>query len=100
MSKHDTVNFVNKIKWLFKEYGVLNVTEVFLFDVSEKRVQNGFRILITLRICTQLKNVIFRIGKLQGPQAFIGINMILNALLYYSLSSFCRNNEFQKKDAL
>ena len=34
MSKCDTVNSVNKIKWLFKEYGALNVIEMFLFDVS------------------------------------------------------------------
>ena len=34
MSKCDIVNSVNKIKWLFREYGALNVTEVFLFDVS------------------------------------------------------------------
>ena len=53
----------------------------------EKNVQNGFRILIILRICTQLKNVIFRTGKLQRPRAFIEINMVLNTLLHYSLSS-------------
>ena len=29
MSKCDIVNSVNKIKWLFREYGALNVTEVF-----------------------------------------------------------------------
>ena len=52
-----------------------------------KSVQNGFRILIILQICTQLKNVIFRTGKFQRPQAFIGINMVLNALFYYSFSS-------------
>ena len=52
-----------------------------------KGVQNGVRILIILRICTQLKNVIFRTGKLQRPRVFIGINTVLNALLYYSLSS-------------
>ena len=34
MSKCDTVNFANKIKWLFREFGALNVTEVFLFDLS------------------------------------------------------------------
>ena len=34
MSKCDIVNSVNKIKWLFREYGTLNVTEVFLFYVS------------------------------------------------------------------
>ena len=34
MSKCDITNSVNKIKWLFREYGALNVTEVFLFDVS------------------------------------------------------------------
>ena len=64
-----------------------------------KSVQNGFKILIILRICTQLKHVIFRTGKLQRPQAFIGINTVLNALLYYSLSSL-EKNQFQKKDAL
>ena len=40
-----------------------------------------------LRSCTQLKNVIVRTGKLQLPHAVIGINTVLNALLYYSLSS-------------
>ena len=34
MSKCDIVNSVNKIKWLFSEYGTLNVTEKFLFYVS------------------------------------------------------------------
>ena len=34
MSKCNIVNSVNKIKRLFREYGTLNVTEVFLFDVS------------------------------------------------------------------
>ena len=34
MSKCDIVSSVNKIKWLFRVYGALNVTEVFLFDVS------------------------------------------------------------------
>ena len=34
MSKCDIVNSVNKIKRLLREYGALNVTEVFLFDVS------------------------------------------------------------------
>ena len=34
MSICDIVNSVNKIRWLFREYGALNVTEVFLFDVS------------------------------------------------------------------
>ena len=34
MSKCDIVNSVNKIKWLLRESGALNVTEVFLFDVS------------------------------------------------------------------
>ena len=31
MSKCDIVNSINKIKWLFMEYGALNGTEVFLF---------------------------------------------------------------------
>ena len=31
MSKCDIVNSVNKIKWLFRDYGALNVTGVFLF---------------------------------------------------------------------
>ena len=53
-----------------------------------KSVQNVFRILIILRICAQLKTtVIFRTGKLQRPQAFIGIKTALDTLLYYSLSS-------------
>ena len=30
----DIVNSVNKIEWLLGEYGALNLTEVFLFDVS------------------------------------------------------------------
>ena len=34
MSKCDIVNSLNKTEWLFWEYGALNVTEVFLFDVS------------------------------------------------------------------
>ena len=34
MSKCDIVNSVNKIKWLFREYAALKVTEVFLFDDS------------------------------------------------------------------
>ena len=51
----------------------------------EKSVQNGFRILIILRICIQLKNVIFGSGKLQRPHGFIGIIAVLNAWLYDSL---------------
>ena len=34
MSKCDIVNSVNTIKWLFRVYGALNVTEVIRFDVS------------------------------------------------------------------
>ena len=34
MSKCKMVNSINKIKWLFREYGTLNGTEVFLFGVS------------------------------------------------------------------
>ena len=34
MSKCDIINSVNKFTWLFREYGTLNVTEVFLFDGS------------------------------------------------------------------
>ena len=34
MPECDIVNSVNKTKWLFREYGALSVTEVFLFDVS------------------------------------------------------------------
>ena len=36
MSKCNTgiVNSVNKIKWLFRDCGALNVTEVFCFDVG------------------------------------------------------------------
>ena len=56
-----------------------------------KSVKNGVRILVILQICTQLENVIFRTGKLQRPHAFIGINTMLNALLYYSLSSLEMN---------
>ena len=58
-----------------------------------KSVQNAIRILIILPICTKLKNVIFRSGKLQRPHVFIGINTVLNVLLYYSLSSL-EINEF------
>ena len=65
----------------------------------EKSVQNGSRILIILQICTQLKNVIFRTSKLQRPHVFIGLNTVLNTLLYYSLSSLEIMN-FRKKDAL
>ena len=34
MPNFDIVNSVNKIKWLLMEFGALNMTEVFLFDVS------------------------------------------------------------------
>ena len=63
-----------------------------------KSAQNGFRMLIILRICIQLKNVIYRTGKLQRPHAFIGKYGIICIIVLKSLIS--RNNEFQKKDAL
>ena len=56
-----------------------------------KGVQNGFRIPIILRICTRLKNVIFKTGKLQHPHAFIGINGIKCIIVLQSLIS--RNND-------
>ena len=34
MSKCDIINSVNKIKWLFREYGALNVTEVFMYRMK------------------------------------------------------------------
>ena len=44
MSKCDIVNSVNKIKWLFREYGALNATEMFLSDImyfSEMKIEHS-----------------------------------------------------------
>ena len=42
MSLCDTVKSLNVIKRLFEKYGVINVTEAFLFDVS---INKGFMII-------------------------------------------------------
>ena len=41
MSKCDIINSVNKIKWLFREYGALNVTEVFMYRMKPLNLRGG-----------------------------------------------------------